>query len=186
MAKAKSAATLVTPKVAKITKSDIANAILAQSDEVKVGLLSVAVNSDTLNKLTKDSLIEIVNVVNPKFEVLKKTTKGEIIPVIMKTPDESLSRLSSSFFTESNLMKQTKDVLEGIIATAGELIAESAPTDETTADETTAETTATEVATATEEVATPTDVVITDESVEEIAPAAETTATEEATETTEA
>ena len=156
-AKAKSAATtvVVTPKVAKITKSDIANAILAQSDEVKVGLLSVAVNSDTLNKLTKESLIEIVNVVNPKFEVLKKTTKGEIIPVIMKTSDESLSRLSSSFFTESNLMKQTKDVLEGIIAKAGEIISE----------------------TSTEE--TPTDAVITDESVEEIAPAAETEATEE-------
>ena len=157
MAKAKSAATtvVVTPKVAKITKSDIANAILAQSDEVKVGLLSVAVNSDSLNKLTKESLIEIVNVVNPKFEVLKKTTKGEIIPVIMKTSDESLSRLSSSFFTESNLMKQTKDVLEGIIAKAGEIISE----------------------TSTEE--TPTDAVITDESVEEIAPAAETEATEE-------
>lgn len=156
MAKAKSAATtvVVTPKVAKITKSDIANAILAQSDEVKVGLLSVAVNSDSLNKLTKESLIEIVNVVNPKFEVLKKTTKGEIIPVIMKTSDESLSRLSSSFFTESNLMKQTKDVLEGIIAKAGEIISE----------------------TSTEE--TPTDAVITDESVEEIAPAAETEATE--------
>ena len=154
--KAKSAATtvVVTPKVAKITKSDIANAILAQSDEVKVGLLSVAVNSDSLNKLTKESLIEIVNVVNPKFEVLKKTTKGEIIPVIMKTSDESLSRLSSSFFTESNLMKQTKDVLEGIIAKAGEIISE----------------------TSTEE--TPTDAVITDESVEEIAPAAETEATE--------
>ena len=167
-AKAKSAATtvVVTPKVAKITKSDITNAILAQSDEVKVGLLSVAVNSDTLNKLTKESLIEIVNVVNPKFEVLKKTTKGEIIPVIMKTSDESLSRLSSSFFTESNLMKQTKDVLEGIIAKAGELIAESSPTEETPAAET-----------ATEE-ATPTDAVITDESVEEIAPAAETEATE--------
>lgn len=157
--KAKSAATtvVVTPKVAKITKSDIANAILAQSDEVKVGLLSVAVNSDSLNKLTKESLIEIVNVVNPKFEVLKKTTKGEIIPVIMKTSDESLSRLSSSFFTESNLMKQTKDVLEGIIAKAGEIISETS-TEETPTEE------------------TPTDAVITDESVEVLA---EETPTEE-------
>ena len=60
MAKAKSAATLVTPKVAKITKSDIANAILAQSDEVKVGLMNVAVvNSENLNKFTKDALVDI-------------------------------------------------------------------------------------------------------------------------------
>ena len=177
MAKAKSAATLVTPKVAKITKSDIANAILAQSDEVKVGLMNVAVvNSENLNKFTKDALVDIVKVANPKFEVLKKTTKGEIIPVIMKAEEKVLPNLAKVILTEDNLMKLTKDVLEGIIATAGELIAESAPTDETPA-ETTA--TATEVATAT-------DVVITDESVEEIAPAAETTATEEATETTEA
>jgi hypothetical protein len=68
MAKAKSAATtvVVTPKVAKITKSDITNAILAQSDEVKVGLMNVAVvNSENLNKFTKDALVEIVKVANP-------------------------------------------------------------------------------------------------------------------------
>ena len=168
-AKAKSAATtvVVTPKVAKITKSDITNAILAQSDEVKVGLMNVAVvNSENLNKFTKDALVEIVKVANPKFEVLKKTTKGEIIPVIMKAEEKVLPNLAKVILTEDNLMKLTKDVLEGIIATAGELIAESAPTDETPAAET-----------ATEE-ATPTDAVITDESVEEIAPAAETEATE--------
>jgi hypothetical protein len=178
-AKAKSAATtvVVTPKVAKITKSDIANAILAQSDEVKVGLMNVAVvNSENLNKFTKDALVEIVKVANPKFEVLKKTTKGEIIPVIMKAEEKVLPNLAKVILTEDNLMKLTKDVLEGIIATAGELIAELAPTEETPAAETTS-TEETPAETATEE-ATPTDAVITDESVEEIAPAAETEATE--------
>ena len=118
-----------------------------------------------MNKFTKDALVEIVKVANPKFEVLKKTTKGEIIPVIMKAEEKVLPNLAKVILTEDNLMKLTKDVLEGIIATAGELIAELAPTEETPAE------------TATEE-ATPTDAVITDESVEEIAPAAETEATE--------
>jgi hypothetical protein len=170
MGKATNATTVVVkPKAAKITKSDITNAILEQSDEVKVGLLNVAVNSDTLNKLTKESLIEIVNVVNPKFEVLKKTTKGEIIPVIMKTSDESLSKLVTAFFTDENLMKQTKDVLEGIITKAGEIISETA-TEETPTEET-----------PTEE--TPTDVVITDESVKVVETAETPTEVVEQTET---
>jgi hypothetical protein len=87
---------------------------------------------------------------------LKKTTKGEIIPVIMKAEEKVLPNLAKVILTEDNLMKLTKDVLEGIIATAGEIISETATEEET-----------------------PTDVVITDESVEEIAPAAETEATEE-------
>jgi hypothetical protein len=152
--KAKSAV-VVTPKVAKITKSDITNAILAQSLETKVDLLSVSVNSDSLNKLTKESLIEIVKVVNPKFEVLKKTTKGEIIPVIMKADEKFLSTLANSFFNEGNLMKQTKEFLETIVAAINVPATE---TEETPAAET-----------ATEDAPTPTDAVITDESSEVVA-----------------
>ena len=147
---------VVTPKVAKITKSDITNAILEQSDEVKVGLLSVAVNSDNLNKFTKESLVEIVKVANPKFEVLKKTTKGEIIPAILKTPEENLGRLSTLFFTEGNLMKLTKDVLEGIVAS---IVVEDA-----------------ETAVDTINVTEPTDAVIKVESVEETEETQETEA----------
>jgi hypothetical protein len=151
---------VVTPKVPKITKSDIAQAIIAQADDVKLGLLSVAVNSDNLNKLTKDSLVEVVKATNPKFEVLKKTTKGEIIPAILKTPEENLGRLSTLFFTEGNLMKQTKDVLEGIVASIN--VEETEPTAETST-EPTAET-------STE----PTDAVITAESVESVESVEET------------
>ena len=161
MSKAKSAVT-VTPKVAKITKSDITNAILEQSLETKVGLLVVTATSENLNKFTKDSLVEIVKVANPKFEVLKKTTKGEIIPAIMKMDDvRNMENVAKVIFTEENLMKLTKDVLEGIVA---------ATTD--TTDETTTTDAATDVAptaeTAVEELA-PTDAVITAENVEIVA-----------------
>jgi len=169
--KAKSAV-VVTPKVAKITKSDITNAILAQSLETKVDLLLVTANSENLNKFTKDALVAIVKVANPKFEVLKKTTKGEIIPVIMKADDSrNLENVAKVIFTEENLMKLTKDVLENIVAAIKVPAAEITP-----AAETSTEATATE--TATEDAPTPTDAVITDES-------SEVVADETATETTE-
>lgn len=164
----------VTPKVAKITKSDITNAILEQTLETKVGLLVVTATSENLNKFTKDSLVEIVKVANPKFEVLKKTTKGEIIPAIMKMDDVAkMKSVVNVIFTEENLMKLTKDVLEGIVAvtveTSEEVVAE--------------QTEATEVATEVAEELTPTDAVIVAESVEVVAEQTEAT---EATEVAEA
>jgi len=113
--KAKSAV-VVTPKVAKITKSDITNAILAQSIETKVDLLSVTAIPSNLEKFTKDDLISIVKVANPKFEVLKKTTKGEIIPAIIKAEEKNFAAMVDVVFTEATLMKLTKDVLEAIVA----------------------------------------------------------------------
>jgi hypothetical protein len=170
MATAKSAV-VVTPKVAKITKSDITNAILEQSLETKIGLLVVTATSDNLNKFTKDALVEIVKVANPKFEVLKKTTKGEIIPAIMKADDSrNMGNIANVIFTEENLMKLTKDVLEGIIAASQTLATEQTP-----AAETPAETPAAETAT---EDSTPTDAVVTVESVEVVAEQTETEQTE--------
>jgi len=161
MATAKSAV-VVTPKVAKITKSDITNAILEQSLETKIGLLVVTATSDNLNKFTKDALVEIVKVANPKFEVLKKTTKGEIIPAIMKADDSrNMGNIANVIFTEENLMKLTKDVLEGIIAASQTLATEQTPAAET----------------ATED-STPTDAVVTVESVEVVAEQTETEQTE--------
>ena len=117
----KSAATVVTPKVAKITKSDITSAILAQSDEVKIGLLGITANVENLSKFTKDSLVAIVAVANPKFEVLKKTTKGEIISAIQKAESEVLGNVIDVIFTEDNLMKLTRDVLDTIIGSVEEI-----------------------------------------------------------------
>ena len=165
--KAKSAV-VVTPKVAKITKSDITNAILAQSLETKVELLSFSVNSDSLNKLTKESLIEIVKAVNPKFEVLKKTTKGEIIPAIMKAEEKFLSVLTNTFFNEGNLMKQTKDFLESIVAAIKLPTTEEAPAAETPTTETVVE----------ETPIIPTDATILVENVEIVAEQTETEQTE--------
>lgn len=165
--KAKSAV-VVTPKVAKITKSDITNAILAQSLETKVELLSFSVNSDSLNKLTKESLIEIVKAVNPKFEVLKKTTKGEIIPAIMKAEEKFLSVLTNTFFNEGNLMKQTKDFLESIVAAIKLPTTEEAPAAETPTTETVVE----------ETLIIPTDATILVENVEIVAEQTETEQTE--------
>ena len=165
--KAKSAV-VVTPKVAKITKSDITNAILAQSLETKVELLSFSVNSDSLNKLTKESLIEIVKAVNPKFEVLKKTTKGEIIPAIMKAEEKFLSVLANTFFNEGNLMKQTKDFLESIVAAIKLPTTEEAPAAETPTTETVVE----------ETPIIPTDATILVENVEIVAEQTETEQTE--------
>lgn len=165
--KAKSAV-VVTPKVAKITKSDITNAILAQSLETKVELLSFSVNSDSLNKLTKESLIEIVKAVNPKFEVLKKTTKGEIIPAIMKAEEKFLSVLANTFFNEGNLMKQTKDFLESIVAAIKLPTTEEAPAAETPTTETVVE----------ETLIIPTDATILVENVEIVAEQTETEQTE--------
>lgn len=163
--KAKSAvAVTVTPKVAKVTKADIANAILEQSLETKVGLLVVTATSDNLNKFTKDALVEIVKVANPKFEVLKKTTKGEIIPAILKADERNMENLAKVIFTEENLMKLTKDVLMAIV--------------NSTDDDSTEETAASAETAATEETPTPTDAVITDESVD--------LATQEVAETIEA
>lgn len=166
MATAKSAV-VVTPKVAKITKSDITNAILEQSLETKIGLLVVTATSDNLNKFTKDALVEIVKVANPKFEVLKKTTKGEIIPAIMKADDSrNMGNIANVIFTEENLMKLTKDVLEGIIAASQTLATEQTPAAETPAAETATEDT------------TPTDAVVTVESAEVVAEQTETEQTE--------
>jgi hypothetical protein len=153
---AKSAATVVTPKVAKITKSDITSAILAQSDEVKIGLLGITANVENLSKFTKDSLVAIVAVANPKFEVLKKTTKGEIIPAIQKAEAEVLGNVVDVIFTEENLMKLTREVLDTIIGS---------------------------VKVSVEEIPTQTDVVIVVESVDVVA---EQTETEQETEQTEA
>ena len=170
--KAKSAV-VVTPKVAKITKSDITNAILAQSLETKVELLSFSVNSDSLNKLTKESLIEIVKAVNPKFEVLKKTTKGEIIPAIMKAEEKFLSVLANTFFNEGNLMKQTKDFLESIVAAIKLPTTEEAPAAETPTTETPTTETVVE-----ETLIIPTDATILVENVEIVAEQTETEQTE--------
>jgi|GEM_PF-4786705 len=167
MAVAAKSAVVVTPKVAKITKSDITNAILEQSLETKIGLLVVTATSDNLNKFTKDALVEIVKVANPKFEVLKKTNKGEIIPAIMKADDSrNMGNIANVIFTEENLMKLTKDVLEGIIAASQTLATEQTPAAETPAAETATEDT------------TPTDAVVTVESAEVVAEQTETEQTE--------
>jgi hypothetical protein len=151
--KAKNGVT-ITPKVLKVTKSDITNSLLALSDEQKVGLLTVTATPENLEKFTKDQLVAIVKVANPKFEVAKKTTKGEIIPQIMKATAENLGNMIDVVFTDATLMKLTRDVLDGIWS---EVVApvETAPAVETPVSEVVEP--------------TATDVVITDESLDEVA-----------------